>query len=193
MSLGIALKNRTSIIVAADHDDADRPSATSRFLTLHNRSVVIISGNRGAVEPLLLSDALPKVKDTDSTAAVAQYIHADLVLKIVPQLATIGDRVEIMVAGIDPVRHTTEPDTFYMDSAKDFSLKIGDTAVTLTGTTAVALEILKDIDIASQTTGRLIEIAKECFTATRLRWPSVVAPRLKLAVLEPRKMQVYDL
>lgn len=193
MPLGIALKNRTSIIVAADHADPNMSSSSSRFITLPNRSAIVISGNRAAVEPTLWREAFPKVKASDSTAAVAQYIHAALLLEIVPNIAKLSGRTEILIGGIDPIRHTTEPDIYYLDSAKDFFLTIADQPVLLTGSTAVAQQLIGNTNVTNLSTEALTSLAKECFTATRLRWPSVVAPHLKLAVISPDGMQVQDL
>lgn len=193
MALGIVLKNHTGLIVAADHTATDTPSATSHFITLHNHTVVVISGNRTAVEKVLFEEALSKITERHSAAAVAQYVHAALQLKVVPNLAGLSGQVEILIAGIDPVRHTTAPDAYYLDSRQSFNLVISDRAATMSGASAVAAEILGTTDVINQSLPVLKQLAIECFTATRLRWPTVVAPRLKLAVVEPKSMQVYDL
>ncbi|HEY6736604.1 MAG TPA: hypothetical protein VI322_02700 [Candidatus Saccharimonadia bacterium] len=192
MSLAIALKNETSIVLAADQTDATTPSATSHFITLPNRSVVIISGNRAAVEPTIYREGIMKVQDKHSSAAVAQYIHAGLMLEVVPKIAKLAGRVEILVGGIDPIRHTTEPDVYYMDSNQNFNLTIGQAAVTLAGVSAIAAQILNGQNIADQSIDQMIGLAKECFTATRLRWPTQMGPHLKIAAVQPGRMQVYD-
>lgn len=189
MSLGIALKNRSAVVIAADQSHAQL--SDNQLLTLPNRTVVMVTGTSNIVNKALTDIAFPKVDQQASTAAVAQYVHAALVLEAVPKLAQVLGRVEVVVAGIDPIRHVTEPNIYYLDSARDFYLTIAGTAVS-TGATAAVQEVLRGRQLETSTNDQLVELTKEVYAATKLRWPGAVASTVKLGVITADTLTMLD-
>src|SRR6185369_6385936 len=104
----------------------------------------------------------------------------------------ITGRVEFIVAGIDPVRHIEEPGLYYMDSASDFYLTIVQENFVAAGATAAANELLKQYDLAAATNDQLTDVAKECLTATKLRWPTALGAHLRLGVITFSQTHILD-
>jgi hypothetical protein len=184
MPLVIALKNQTTIVLASDSEGS--PVSASQFgqlTTFSNRTAILVVGNIQAITQILRKLVMPKITPTLTAAGLAQLIQAALVLEVVPRLPETTGRIEVVVAGIDPVRHVEEPNLYYMDSAQDFYLKVVDTGYVAAGSTAEALPLLSGIDCQKLTTDRLKIVVKECFTTTKLRWPEVVASHLEIATI----------
>jgi hypothetical protein len=168
-------------------------TAKARFELLHNRTVISIVGDRSAIEGLIFDSHLDSLGEHEHTTTVAHYIHAKLTIKIIPNIASYVGHTEIMIAGIEPLRHVTAPKIYYLDSKSNFDLVTLDADAALAGDKLVAQKLITDRDIAHLDKAGLTTLAKECFTASRLRWPSVIGAHLKLAYLAPHDIKVYDL
>jgi 20S proteasome alpha/beta subunit len=190
MPLILALKNETAIVVASD-GQTDTPSQYGQFMSLSNGTVVLIAGNLAFVRQAV-ELALAKVTTSMSTAAVAQLIQASLVVGTVPHLSEMPGRTELIVAGFDTVHHRAEPGVYYLDSAQDFYLQVVDTPAIAAGATAKATELLGSYDLAGATVEQLRNVAKDCLTATKLRWPEAVSGSVKIGVLTDKGLQVPE-
>jgi hypothetical protein len=119
MPLGIAFKNHNCIVIASDQSPA-ATSSSGRMLTFINRTAIVICGNAAIIEPLIKVQVVPRILQESSTAEIARLIRSVLILTVVPNIGQLSGRTEIIVAGFDPIRHTSEPDVFYLDSAADY-------------------------------------------------------------------------
>jgi hypothetical protein len=169
MPLGLALKNRSAIVVAADH-----------------------STNTAAATPIISEKVLPQILPNSSAAAVAQYVQAAMVLQIVPELPKTTGRIEIIVAGIDPIRHTVEPNIYYLDSARDFYLTIAGLSGASAGATAGVSHLVANRDFTDTSTDELVSLAKDCFTTTKLRWPSAITPPIQIGVITTESLTMHQ-
>ncbi len=193
MSLVLALKNRQSIVVASDVDwPSDGMSTYSQFLNLPGRAILLLAGNIEAIRSAITRRVVPQLKPNTGAAVLAQLVHAALVLDVMPHLSEIAGRVEIIVAGIDPVRHTEEPNMYYMDSARDFDLTVVAGDYVVAGATAVAEEILHSQDLVSASTEELTSIAKECIASTKMRWPGALASHQRLGIITFSQIRILD-
>jgi len=193
MSLVLALKNRDSIVVASDSaGPSDGTLRYGQFLNLPGRAILLMAGNIEAVRQPLVEKVIPKLNSTTSAATLAQLIQAALVLDVVPHLPEIPGRIELIVAGIDPVRHIEEPGIYYLDSARDFYLTVVRTNAVAAGATAVVDEVLRGQDLAASSTDALTAVAKECLSATKLRWPDAVGPHQRLGVITLDRIRILD-
>jgi 20S proteasome alpha/beta subunit len=192
MSLIVALKNRNSVVVATDSDSLAQSNASfGQLMTVSGHAVILIAGNLDAVRPAI-TQILPKLDQTSAPATVAQLVHASLILGVVPRLDQLKGRTEIIVAGLDPIRHIQEPVLYYMDSAQGFHLQMPSSDAIAAGSTAAVASLLAGHSFAASTTAQLKVLAKECLSATKLRWPGAVSRYIKLAVLTPDSIQVAD-
>jgi hypothetical protein len=183
MSLALAIKNATSIVVGTDVDTAeDTGEPYGQFVVLANRSVLLITGNTEAIRAPII-EVLSKVDPKMACSTVAQLIQAELTVQVVPELPNMKGRVEIIVAGFNPIRHREEPELFYMDSAADFYLAAVPGDSIAAGSTAAVSRVLAGHSFAQSNTHHLRVLAKECLSATKLRWPAAVKNHVRLAVL----------
>jgi hypothetical protein len=193
MPLVLALKNQKSVVVASDTDGT--PMAADRFgqfMPLPNRTALLLVGNLAAVKHAVVETVMPKITSSLSTAGLAQLIQAALVLELVPHLAELKGRIEIIVAGIDPVRHIEEPNLYYMDSAQDFYLKVVDAGYALAGSTATAGPLLLGRDYNELSNQHLKDLAKECYATTKLRWPEAVASHIEIATISSQNTMIEN-
>jgi hypothetical protein len=192
MPLVLAIKNRNSIVVAADTDEQVHDQSFGELISLPNHAVILIVGNlkyvRHAVE-----EAIRQVKPESSTAAVAQLVQAALIVDIVPHLSEMAGRVELIVAGFDPIRHVQEPGLYYLDSAQEFHLQLVPGDAVAGGATAAVTSLVAGHSYAASSTDHLKVLAKECISATKLRWPTAVRGRITLGVLTPQSTQIQTL
>jgi 20S proteasome alpha/beta subunit len=193
MSLVLALKNRDSIVVASDTDHAsDGTLKYGQFLNLPGRAILLMAGNIEAVRRPIVEKVIPKLNATTSAATLAQLLQAALVLDVVPHLSEIPGRVELIVAGIDPVRHIEEPGIYYLDSARDFYLTVIQEDFAAAGATAVVTAVLNGRNLASATTDELSNVAKECLAATKMRWPEAVGTHQRLGIITLHQTRILD-
>ncbi|HVQ44720.1 MAG TPA: hypothetical protein VMT30_07195 [Candidatus Saccharimonadia bacterium] len=193
MSLVLALKNRNSIIAASDSPTpTDGSLAFGQFMNVPGRAILLLAGNLAAVQRPIVETVLPKLTASTSAATLAQLIQAALVLEVVPHLAGMAGRVEIIVAGIDPVRHTEEPGLYYLDSAQDFYLQPILGQFVAAGANAAVAEVIGDQDLTAATDDDLINLAKECITTTKLRWPTSVAQHVQFGVISPVRTRILN-
>lgn len=192
MPLGLAFSNGKELIVGLDQGP-DGNTPRSRFDLMRNRTVIGIIGDRSVIEPLIFDSHLDSLGEHEHASTVAHYIHAKLTLKIVPNMASYHGHTEIIVAGVEPLRHVTAPKMYYFDSKSNFDLVSIDVGVALAGDKAVAQKLLANRPVDQLDKAALTSLAKECFTATRLRWPTIVGSHLKLAYLASHDIKVYDL
>ncbi len=193
MPLILALKNRDCVVAASDV--ASIPDGTlkfGQFMNVPGRAILLVAGNLEAVRRPVMEKVVPALTATTSPAELAQLIQAALVLDLVPHLGQMTGRVEIIVAGIDPVRHTDEPGIYYLDSAQDFYLKPVIESSALAGSTAAAKEVLAGSDLSSSSAGELVELAKECLASTKLRWPATVGAHQTFAIVEPGRTRILN-
>jgi len=195
MPLVLAIKNRNAIVVASDSEDTNTILTThfGQLIDLPGRCVIMLAGNLSAVRHTFEQTILPKIEASHSAAAVAQLVHAGLVLEVVPHLSELTGRVEIIVAGIDPIRHVEEPGLYYMDSAQEFNLEVVRGDAVAAGTTAAVNSLVAGHSYADSQVEQLRVLAKECLTATKLRWPTMVSNHMKIGVitLQNSRFQAY--
>jgi hypothetical protein len=193
LSLIIAFRNNESVVAASDSrtQGSDAP-VFGQFMNVPGRAVLLIAGNLAAVKAPIVDLVLPKLNASTSAAALAQYLQAALVIEVVPHLADLPGRVELIVAGIDPVRHTEEPGLYYLDSAADFYLKPISGNYIAAGATAAISEVLKGRDLQAASTDELITIAKDCMTTTKLHWPQAVDQYLQFGVITPKQIRIMN-
>jgi 20S proteasome alpha/beta subunit len=193
MSLVLALKNRDSIVVASDTDHAYAGTLEyGQFLNVPGRAILLMAGNIEAVRQPLIEKVLPKLRADTGAAVIAQLLQAALVLDVVPRLGEIAGRVEIIVAGIDPVRHVHEPGLYYLDSARDFYLTVVPGDYVAAGATAALGPVLEGQDLASLSVEDLTGIAKECLASTKLRWPGALAAHQRLGIITVDQTRILD-
>jgi hypothetical protein len=190
MSLVLALKNDTSIIMAAD-GQSEAAGTFSSFMSLPNRAVLLMAGNLEFIEDTIMS-VVPKIDLHSSAASVAQLVQAALVVDVVPHLEELKGRTEVLVAGFDQIHHQAEPGLYYMDSAQDFYLQVVSGSSVVAGATAAANEQLASYDLAGATTEQLQNLAKDCVTATKLRWPEAVTGDVRIGTLTADGLQVIS-
>jgi len=193
MSLVLALKNRDSVVVASDSTEiSDGSLKYGQFLNLSGRTILLMAGNIEAVRRPIIEKVLPKLNPQTSPAVLAQLLQAALVLDVVPHLANLAGRIELIVAGIDPVRHIEEPGLYYLDSARDFHLSVVSAGSVAAGATAAVNAVIGNKDLAGTTTDDLMNIAKDCLATTKMRWPTAVGPHQRFGVITPHHMQLFD-
>ncbi|HEX3082517.1 MAG TPA: hypothetical protein VHQ86_04645 [Candidatus Saccharimonadia bacterium] len=193
MSLVLALKNRNSIVVAGDTaKPSDGRFEYGSFMNMPGRTALLVAGNMEAVRRPIMDSVLPKVTVETSAAALAQLVQAALVLEVVPRLAEVAGRVEIIVAGIDPVRHIEEPGIYYMDSASDFYLTIVRENYAAAGATALVKQVVGARDLSACTTDQLTEVAKECLATTKLHWPGALGAHQRLGIITFQQTKFLD-
>jgi 20S proteasome alpha/beta subunit len=192
MPLVIAIKNQDAIVVACDTDNTSFDSEYSEMTVMANRSVLLIAGNTEGVRTAI-TKVFPQVTASMSAAALAQLVQASLVLEVVPHLANLKGRAEIVVAGFDPLRHGQAPGLYYMDSAQDFYLKIIEGDAVVGGATAAVTSLLAGHDFSDANSAHLKVLAKECISATKLRWPGAVKSHINLGVVTTASIQVQTL
>jgi hypothetical protein len=192
MSLVLAIKNRHSVVVASDLDPAQDNDGFGQFIRLPGRKVLLVTGNLEAVRHTVTQTLLPKIDAQTSAAAVAQILQAALVLEVVPTLSQMKGRVEFIVAGIDPVRHTEELGLYYLDSAQDFYLKIVEGDAVAAGATAAATSLLQGRSFSDDPVEQLKTLAKDCLASTKLRWPGAVSSHVRLGVIMTQNIQIED-
>jgi hypothetical protein len=194
MPLVLAIKNKTNIVVATDAEGlAATAEPYGQLMPVSSRTVVLIAGNLEAVKHAVVDVAGPKIQRDASAASVAQLVQAALVLDVVPNLPKVKGRVEVIIAGIDPIRHQVDPGLYYMDSAQDFYLRVVTGDSIAAGSTAAAMPILGTQVFVNTAVDQLEAIAKECFAATKLRWPDAIATRVRMAVISENNIQIKDL
>jgi hypothetical protein len=190
MSLVLAIKNHDTVVVAADTAaPAQAPHHFGPFILAPNRSVLLLTGNLTAVEHAIMDVVLPKVDTKLPAAGLAQLVYAALTLDVIPKLATLTGRVEIIVAGIDPIRHIYEPALYYLDSAQNFQLQLIPNDAVAAGSTAAVYSLLAGHSFASSNANHLQVLAKECVAATKLRWPAAIGNHLILGVITPQNVR----
>jgi len=194
MPLVLAIKNKNNLVVATD---ASGPATAferfGQFMPMSSHAALLMAGNLEAVRHAIADVVAPKVRAETSAATLAQLVQAALVLEVVPTLAQVKGRIEIIVAGFDPIRHIEDPGLYYMDSAQDFYLKIVAADSVAAGSTAAAAPLLASLSYASASVEQMEAVAKECFATTKLRWPEAVESRVRLGVISPGNIQVKDL
>lgn len=190
--LGLALKNRNSIVIATDVDDPNSSATYSEFMVVPNNKVVIITGNIASIKhPVEL--ALSKIQENASVAALAELIQASLIIETVPRLSEFKGRVELLISGFNKIRHDQEPGIYYLDSAQEFFLKSATGDAIAAGATAALTSLFAGHSFADSATEQLAVLVKESYSATRLRWPSIVKPHIKVGTvtLEGVTVQSY--
>jgi hypothetical protein len=193
MPLVLALKNAESIIVASDTPGpSDGTIKYGQFMNLPGRAVLLLAGNIEAVRRPIMERVLPKLTADTGAAVLAQLIHAALVLEVVPHLPQITGRVEIIVAGIDPIRHIETPSLYCLDSAQDFYLKVAPGDVAAAGSAAVVNEVVGGRDLSSTSTDELIAIAKECLATTKMRWPAALGQHIRIGTVTFTNISIQD-
>jgi 20S proteasome alpha/beta subunit len=192
MPLVVAIKNRKAVVVASDIDPGDVSHQYSQIIELPNRCILLIAGNLDAVRPTIINTVLPKVNSSLSAAGLAQILHAALVLELVPHHDQHKGRVEFIVAGIDPIRHIEEPGLYYLDSAQSFKLEVvrGDAAAA--GSTAAITSLLAGHSFADSTVDQIKVLAKECLSATKLRWPLALKSHIRIGVITSQNTRFQD-
>jgi len=191
MSLVVAIKNLDTIVVASDTNvTAHQPGSYGQLMALPNHCVLLMAGNIEAVRQTITATVLPRVTSSLSAAGLADLLRAALTLELVPKLNQLKGRVELIVAGIDPVRHAHQPDLYYFDSAQEFNLKIvqGDTVAA--GATATAAGLLAGHNYTEMSAEQIKLLAKECLSTTKMRWPTALGNHVALGVVTPENTRV---
>jgi hypothetical protein len=189
----LAIRNRDSIVVASDsHGPSDGQLHFGQFMNVPGHAILLIAGNLEAVRGAIETMVLPKLTSTTSAASLAQLVQAALMLEVVPKLSQIPGRTEIIVAGIDPVRHIELPGIYYLDSAQDFRLTAQEQNIAAAGASAAVAEVLSARDLDSASTDELLDAAKECLTATKLRWPAALGPHQRFGVITKDHIHILD-
>lgn len=193
MALILALRNQTNLVVASDTGaPGDGTLKFGQFLNVPGRAILLLAGNIAAVEHAIMATVVPKLHADTSAATLAQLVQAALVLEVVPNLPETTGRVEVIVAGIDPIRHTEEPGIYYMDSAQDFYLRVVTEPFVTAGQAAEANTILPTYNLLNASDEELITIAKDCLATTKLRWPTALGAHQRLGIITPRQISVLD-
>ena len=190
MPLGLAIKNRNAVIVASDSAGAS-DERYGQMMPVSDRAILLIVGNLEAVKGPLLK-ILPRITAESAPASIAQLVQAELIVAVVPKLSEFKGRVELIVAGLDPIRHTEEPSLYYMDSAQDFYLKLVNADAVAAGATAAVTALTAGHSYADSSSDQLKVLAKECMAATKLRWPQALNNHVQMAVISRGGIQVQD-
>jgi 20S proteasome alpha/beta subunit len=194
MALVLALKNSNSVVVASDTSQTSVEALTfSPFMQLPGGSILLMTGSIEALRPSIEAKVIPQLGAATTAAALVQIIHAALVLDVVPHLAQLKGRVELIVAGIDPVRHIKEPSIYYLDSARDFDLTIARGNFAAAGATAAVAQVLSGRGLQHATNEELTDLAKECLASTRMRWPQSVAPHQRIGIITEDYTHILNL
>lgn len=193
MPLILAIRNNNAIVVACDSSDTDPSPAYGECMVLPNHVVILVAGNLPAVKGPL-TQLLPQLKAQPGAAEVAQLIHAQLNLMIVPDLDQLKGRIEIIVAGFGDHHRQAVPALFYMDSAQTFAFQNVDHHSVAGGASAALTGLLDSKhDFSDASTDQLQVLAKECISATKLKWPMAVLPHIKIGVVTPvgTRIQIF--
>jgi hypothetical protein len=190
MPLGLAIKNRNAVVVASDSAGGSLEHY-GQMIPVSERAIMLLVGNTEAVkEPIL--KILPRIKTESAPATIARLVQAELTVAIVPNLATFKGRVEVIVAGLDPIRHTEEPSLYYMDSAQDFYLKLIKEDAVAAGATAAVTALTAGHSYAESSSDQLKVLAKECLAATKLRWPEALKNHVQMALISRGGIQIQE-
>jgi 20S proteasome alpha/beta subunit len=193
MPLVLAIKNQTSVVVASDTDSpTDGAIHFGQLITLPNRTAILIAGNLVAVRHAVMDVVVPKLSHEVSAAGLAQLLQAALTLEVVPKLTELKGRVELIVAGIDPVRHVEEPGIYYLDSAAGFRLQLPPGDFMAAGSTAAVAGLLAGHRFTDSSTDHLQVLAKECLAATKLRWPTALGNHMRLGTITSQNTRLQD-
>lgn len=193
MALILALSNQHSVVVASDCATiSDGSLRYEQFMNVPGRSILLVAGNLDAVRRPIEDTVIPKLTASTSAAVLAQLLQAALIMEVAPRLSDIAGRVELIVAGIDPVRHTEQPGLYYLDSAQDFRLKFVREYAVAGGSTAVVDPLLQGRDLSAASTEELIAVAKECLSATKLRWPAALGAHQRFGIITPTQIRILD-
>jgi 20S proteasome alpha/beta subunit len=192
MPLVVAIKNRQAVVVASDIEAGDVSHQFSQITELPNRCILLVAGNLDAVRRTVVDTVLPKVTSGLSAAGLAQILHAALLLEVMPHLDQLKGRTEFIVAGIDPIRHIEEPSLYYLDSAQGFNLQVVAGDAVAAGSTAAITSLLAGHTFAGSTVDQLKVLAKECLSATKLRWPQALASHIRIGVITPQNTRFQD-
>lgn len=191
MPLVVAIKNFNTIVVASDTDmKSNEPGAFGQLMPLPNHTVLLMAGNLEAVRPTITETVLPRITPGLSAAAAAQVLHAALVMEMVPKLDHLKGRLELIVAGIDPIRHIEQPGLYYFDSAQEFNLQLVQGDAIAAGATAAAYDLLAGHDFSAVSVDQLKALAKDCLASTKMRWPAALRNHVELAVVTARTTQM---
>jgi 20S proteasome alpha/beta subunit len=194
MALVLALKNRDSVVVASDTSQATVEAlAFSSIMVLPGGSILLMAGNIEAVRRPIEGQVVPQLSGKTTAATLAQIIHAALTLDTVPHLSEINGGVELIVAGIDPIRHIHEPSIYYLDSSRDFHLTIVQGSYAAAGATAALAPILEGQDLTSASSDELVSLAKECLASTKMRWPESVALHQRIGIITSDHTHILSL
>lgn len=191
MPLVVAIRNFNSIVVASDTNSrTNQPGSFGQLMPLPNHTVLLMAGNLEAVRPTITGTVLPRITPSLSAAGAAQVLHAALVMELVPKLDQLKGRVELIVAGMDPVRHVEQPGLYYFDSAQGFELQLVQGDAVAGGATATARSLLAGRDFTDVSLEQLKALAKECLGTTKMRWPTALGSHVELAAVTPQTTQV---
>jgi hypothetical protein len=190
MPLGLAIKNRNSVIVASDSDGGTLEHY-GQMIPVSERAIMLVVGNTEGVKAPLMK-IMPRIKTESAPATIAQLVQAELTVAVVPNLAAFKGRVEVIVAGLDPIRHTEEPTLYYMDSAQDFYLKLIKADAVAAGATAAVTALTAGHSYAESSTDQLKVLAKECMAATKLRWPEALKNHVQMALIARGGIQIQE-
>src|SRR5580704_4740932 len=108
MPLILAIRNNNAIVVACDSTDTELSPAFGECMVLPNHAVILIAGNLAAVKGLI-TELMPELKKQPGAAEVAQLIHAQVNLAIVPDIDQLKGRVEFVIAGFDEIHREPMP------------------------------------------------------------------------------------
>jgi hypothetical protein len=161
------------------------------MMAVSERAILLLVGNTEGVKAPILK-ILPRIKTESAPATIAQLVQAELTVDIVPKLAEFKGRVEVVVAGLDPIRHTEEPSLYYMDSAQDFYLKLVTADAVAAGATAAVTALTAGHSYAESSTDQLKVLAKECMAATKLRWPNALKNHVHMALIARGGIQIQE-
>ena len=190
MPLGLAIKNRNAVVVASD--TAGGPiEHYGQMMAVSERAILLLVGNTEGVKAPILK-ILPRIKTESAPATIAQLVQAELTVAVVPKLAEFKGRVEVVVAGLDPISHTEEPSLYYMDSAQDFYLKLVTADAVAAGATAAVTALTAGHSYAESSTDQLKVLAKECMAATKLRWPNALKNHVHMALIARGGIQIQE-
>ena len=190
MPLVLAIKNSKAVVVASDAETTAQPGEFGQMMPLRNRCVLLMAGNLEPVRQSVVETVLPKVRPDMGAAELAQLLNAAMVMEVVPHLPDLKGRIELIVAGIDPVRHVEELSLYYMDSARDFHLEIVSGYAVAAGATAAITSLLAGHDFSEASTDQLKVLAKECLSSTKMRWPAALGNHVTLGVVTPQATQI---
>jgi hypothetical protein len=193
MSLVLALKNRTSLVVASDTDDlSDGTIEFGSFMNVPGRAILLMCGDLESARHAVETNVLPALNAQTSAATLAQVVQAALRLEASARLAASAGRLEVIVAGIDPVRHIELPGIYYLDSSTEFALTAVAQDVAAAGSTAIVAQMLQGRSLARATPEELTMLAKECLANTKLRWPAAMGTHQRLGIIKPDQIRIIE-